>query len=270
MRLSRIVSALSALAMGATLSVVGVQSAQASTATTTAATNYVALGDSYSSGVGAGSYYSDSGDCKRSPNAYPVKWAAAKGASLSFTACSGAVTGDVLANQLGPLNTSTNLVSISIGGNDIGFADVMTTCVLNSESTCLSRINEARAAATNVLPGKLDQTYATIKNRAPYAKVVVMGYPRLYKLNGDCIFGLTETERTALNSASDYLNTVISGRASAAGFSFGDVRGNFTGHEICSGDSWIHSVTWPIGDSYHPTAAGQAGGYLPVFTTKAG
>jgi hypothetical protein len=270
MRVSRFVSAVSAasaLAVGAVLGVLGTTPAGAAT---TAAANYVALGDSYSSGVGAGDYGS-SGDCKRSANAYPAKWAAANApASFSFTACSGARTDDVLNNQLGPLNSGTSLVSISVGGNDVGFADVMTTCVLNSESTCLSRVQQARADASNLLPAKLDRTYATIKGRSPSAKVVVLGYPRLYKLGGSCIVGLSETERSALNGASDHLNTVISQRAAAAGFTFADVRSAFTGHEICSGDSWIHSVTWPIGDSYHPTAKGQTSGYLPVFAAKAG
>lgn len=82
---------------------------------------YVALGDSYSSGVGAGSYLSSSGDCKRSTKAYPYLWAAAHSpSSFAFTACSGARTGDVLASQLTPLNAATALVSISIGGNDAG------------------------------------------------------------------------------------------------------------------------------------------------------
>jgi lysophospholipase L1-like esterase len=263
MRVSRFVSAVAALGLSAVLTAVGVQSAEA------AAVNYVALGDSYSSGVGAGDYGS-SGDCKRSANAYPAKWAAAHApSSFSFTACSGAVTDDVINKQLGPVNSATTLVSISVGGNDVGFADVMTTCVLNSESTCLSRVQQARTAATSQLPAKLDRTYAAIKAKAPSAKVVVLGYPRLYKLGGSCIVGLSETERSALNGASDHLNTVISQRASAAGFAFGDVRPAFTGHEICSGDSWLHSVTWPIGDSYHPTAAGQTGGYLPTFSAKA-
>ena len=56
-----------------------------------ATVNYVALGDSYSSGVGAGNYYSSSGSCDRSPNAYPALWAAANSVTtFTFAACSGA------------------------------------------------------------------------------------------------------------------------------------------------------------------------------------
>ncbi|PGH51161.1 SGNH/GDSL hydrolase family protein [Streptomyces sp. Ru87] len=264
MKLSRRAVVSAALLLSSALSLTGAGAAHA--AGEAAATGYVALGDSYSSGVGAGSYDSGSGDCKRSTKAYPSLWAAANSpSSFAFTACSGARTGDVIAGQLGPLNSSTGIVSISVGGNDAGFADVMTTCVLQSESACLNAVAEARAYMTGTLPGKLDQVYSAISSRAPAAEVVVLGYPRLYKLNGSCIAGLSEKERAALNGASDELNGVTAKRAADHGFTFGDVVPNFTGHEICSGDSWLHSVTFPIVNSYHPTAAGQSGGYLPAF-----
>jgi lysophospholipase L1-like esterase len=245
--------------------------ATAATAAQSAATGpYVALGDSYASGVGAGSYISTSGDCKRSTKAHPYLWAAANSpSSFAFQACSGAKTGDVLSGQLGPLNSSTSLVTISIGGNDAGFADVMTTCVLQSDSACLSRIATARAYVDSTLPGSLNNVYSNIRNRAPSAKVVVLGYPRFYRLGTACL-GLSETKRKAINDASDHLNNKTASVARSHGFLFGDVRTTFAGHEICSGASWLHSVNWTnIGDSYHPTAAGQSGGYLPALNNLA-
>ncbi|MEU9037095.1 SGNH/GDSL hydrolase family protein [Streptomyces sp. NPDC048352] len=232
---------------------------------------YVALGDSYSSGVGAGNYDGSSGSCKRTTRAYPALWAAAHSPqTFAFTACSGARTGDVLANQLGPLNSGTDLVSITVGGNDAGFSDVMTTCVLQSESTCVSRVNEAKRYVDSTLPGQLDQVYDAIRGRAPAARVVVLGYPRFYKLNGTCVAGLTEGERSAINGAADYLNAAIAKRAADHGYAFASVVGAFTGHEICSGSAWLHSVNWTnIGESYHPTATGQSSGYLPVFSSQA-
>ncbi|PZT74292.1 lipase [Streptomyces sp. AC1-42W] len=252
----------SSVLLGAVLALTGAGSASAA-----ASVDYVALGDSYSSGVGSGSYIGSSGDCKRSTRAYPSLWAAAHSpSSFAFTACSGARTGDVTAGQLGPLNSSTDLVSISIGGNDAGFADVMTTCVLRSQSTCLSRIATARGYVDNTLPGKLDAVYSAIRAKAPNARVVVLGYPRFYKIGGSCIVGLNDTIRSAINGAADYLNTATAKRAADHGFSFGSVTSAFAGHEICSGDSWLHSLNWlNIGESYHPFAAGQSGGYLPVL-----
>ncbi|MEU5715206.1 SGNH/GDSL hydrolase family protein [Streptomyces sp. NPDC020403] len=269
MKMSRLVAFSSSLFLGVALALTG--ASVASAGESVQGVDYVALGDSYSSGVGAGSYDTASGGCKRSTRAYPVLWKAANApSSFAFTACSGAVTSDVTAGQLGPLNSSTDLVSISIGGNDAGFADVMTTCVLQSESTCLSRIATARAYVDSTLPGRLDSVYSAISAKAPAARVVVLGYPRFYQLGGSCIAGLSETERAAINSASDYLNAATAKRAADHGFAFGDVTQTFTGHEICSGSAWLHSVNWlNIGESYHPTAAGQSGGYLPVFSSKA-
>jgi hypothetical protein len=160
-------------------------------------------------------------------------------------------------------------VSISIGGNDAGFSDVMTTCVLQSDSDCLARIATAEAYVDNTLPGKLDTVYDAIRSRAPSARVVVIGYPRFYMLGQTCL-GLSETKRSAINDASDYINSTIRTRATAHGFVFGDVRTTFSGHEICSSNSWLHSVNWlNIGESYHPTVAGHSGGYLPVLNSAA-
>ncbi|MEU5169329.1 SGNH/GDSL hydrolase family protein [Streptomyces mutomycini] len=269
MKMSRLVAFSSSLLLGTVLALTGAGVAQAQESA--ASVDYVALGDSYSSGVGAGSYDSASGNCKRSTRAFPALWKAANNpASFAFTACSGARTGDVTAGQLGPLDSATDLVSISIGGNDAGFADVMTTCVLQSEATCLSRIATARAYVDSTLPGKLDSVYTAISAKAPAAHVVVLGYPRFYKIGGNCVAGLSENERTAINGAADYLNAATAKRAADHGFTWGDVTSTFTGHEICSGSAWLHSVNWlNIGESYHPTAAGQSGGYLPVLNSKA-
>jgi lysophospholipase L1-like esterase len=269
MKMSRLMALSSSLLLGAVLALTGASVANADESVQ--AVDYVALGDSYSSGVGAGSYDSASGNCKRSNRAYPALWAAANSpSSFAFTACSGARTGDVTAGQLGPLSSSTDLVSISIGGNDAGFADVMTTCVLQSEATCLSRIATARAYVDTTLPGKLDSVYSAISAKASAAHVVVLGYPRFYKLGGSCLAGLSEKERSAINGASDHLNAATAKRAADHGFTFGDVAGTFTGHEICSGSAWLHSLNWlNIGESYHPTAAGQSGGYLPVLNSAA-
>ncbi|MFD3454119.1 SGNH/GDSL hydrolase family protein [Streptomyces sp. NPDC058691] len=260
MRLSRFVSAASAFLLTAALALTGSGPAHA------AGPVYVALGDSYAAGVGSGSYDDSRGGCYRSLRAYPRLWANAHTPSgFSFTACSGADTTDVIKRQLGPLNASTTLVSITAGGNDAGFVGVMTTCLLNSSSACLRRIDRARDYIENRLPARLDALYDAIGSRAPAARVVVVGYPHFYKLGTSCI-GLGASKRRAINDAADLLDTVTAKRAADHGFAFGDVRGTFAGHEICAGPAWLHNLTLPVYESYHPTASGQSGGYLPVFT----
>ena len=79
--------------------------------------SYVALGDSYSSGVGTRSYLNDGSSCQRSVYAYPSLIAAAKGYALNFRACSGATVADVTNSQLSALSVANAYVTISVGGN---------------------------------------------------------------------------------------------------------------------------------------------------------
>lgn len=235
-----------------------------------AGTVYAALGDSYSSGVGAGSYGS-SGSCYRSSKAYPQLWANAhSGTSFTFLACSGAKTGDVI-NQANSIPASATLVTVTVGGNDAGFADVMTSCTLGSDSDCVNRVNTAKTYVNNTLPALLTNTYNAIKAKAPGARLVVLSYPRFYAVPGSCWVGLSDTKRTAINSGADALASVTQQRAAAAGATFVDVRPSFAGHNICSSaDDYLHSLTWPVIESYHPTAAGQSGGYFTPLRTAIG
>ncbi|MFC4033001.1 SGNH/GDSL hydrolase family protein [Streptomyces polygonati] len=259
MRLTRSLSALGALVSAFALAVVATGPAQA------AGVSYVALGDSYSAGNGAGNYISSSGDCHRSNSAYPALWAAAHGpSSFAFAACSGAVTTDVTNSQLGSLSASTTLVTVTIGGNDAGFTDVITTCVTGSDSTCVNRVNTAENYVRSTLPGRLDTVYNAIRAKAPSARVVVLGYPDLYTLNVFCI-GMSATKHQKIDEAADLIDTTTAARASAHGFVFGDVRSTFRGHELCSGDDYLHDLALPTWESYHPTALGHSAGYLPVL-----
>jgi lysophospholipase L1-like esterase len=253
------------------LAAVGAVLALAAPAAAATADHYVALGDSYSSGVGAGSYTSESGSCDRSTNAYPALWAAAHApASYVSVACSGATTSSVISSQLSALSSATSLVSISVGGNDVGFSTIMETCALGSTDDCVAAVDTAEAYARNTLPGSLDTLYGDIRSHAPNARVVVLDYPVFYQLGTFCV-GLSDTDHQKIDEGINVLDGVLQTAAQQHGFSFGDVRGSFVGHQLCSGDKWLHALNYTdISESYHPTAAGQSGGYLPVFTSTAG
>jgi lysophospholipase L1-like esterase len=235
-----------------------------------AGTVYAALGDSYSSGVGAGSYGS-SGSCYRSSKSYPQLWTNAhSGTSFTFLACSGAKTGDVI-SQADSIPSNATLVTVTVGGNDAGFSDVIQTCTLGSDATCTARVNTAKTYVNNTLPALLTNTYNAIKAKAPGAKLVVLSYPRFYTVPGSCWVGLSDTKRTAINSGADTLASVIQSRAASAGATFVDVRSSFVGHNICSSsDDYLHSLTWPVIESYHPTVAGQSGGYYAPLRNAIG
>ncbi len=221
---------------------------------------YAALGDSYSSGVGTRSYYADSGSCQRSPYAYPVLDAARLGAALTFVACSGAKVADVRNGQLSSLRTATRYVTVSVGGNDAGFSSVLLQCAQPWPTTCWGAIDNANAVIRNTLPGRLDGLYAAIRSRAPNARVVVVGYPRLF--NGEeCNLAarISPGEQQELNATADLLATTIRTRAAAHGFAFVDARTRFTGHSVCDDVEWINGLSNPISESYHPNRSGQSG-----------
>jgi lysophospholipase L1-like esterase len=229
--------------------------------------HYVALGDSYASGVGTGT---ESGSCGQSSQAYPALWAAANNpASFSFEACSGATTLDVIANQLSALNSSTTLVSLTIGGNDAGFSSIMENCVLESTSTCESDISTAEAWVNANLPGRLSTLFSDIHADAPNAKVVLLGYPDFYDLSVPVCIGLSSGDHKAIDAGINDLDGVLQTAAASSNVTFTDVRSTWSGHELCDGAGWLHSVTYPISESYHPTATGQADGFLPPLSAAA-
>ena len=236
---------------------------------------YVALGDSYAVAVGTRTYDNPDDACRRGPTSYSRLWAA-QHPSVAFVeaSCSGATTADVLGTQVPQITPDTTLVTVQVGGNDVGFVAVLENCILTiDDADCVNGVAAAKAAAQGVLPGALAQTYAAIHAQAPNARVVVMGYPRLYTIHGNCgILGLSDTERTALNSAADTLSDVTAAAASAAGFTYVDARPIFDPHTLCSGNSeWVTSLEWnKLDESYHPNNAGHASGYLPALDAITG
>src|SRR6195952_5649682 len=231
---------------------------------------YAALGDSYSSGLGAGTSYSG-GSCELSSGAFPALWNAAHtDVPFKQLACAGATTADVSKQAVGIL-PGTGLVSVTAGGNDVGFTNIMTTCALQGTSACVSAVNAAEDVARRQLPGWLDTAYDTIRVQAPSAKVVVLSYPLFYQLNVFFCIGLSSTSRAKIDEGINVVDGQIKDAALRHLFTFADVRSAFVGHQLCSWNKWLHAIDLAdMQESYHPTASGQRQGYLPVFTTAAG
>lgn len=179
--------------------------------------NYVSMGDSFSSGEGNGSYTADtskpSDECHRSSISYPVMLVAADPAvqsdSHTYAACSGAETADFLSPnhlyqaekaQVAWLSTKTSVVTFTIGGNDVGFKDVLTQCAhvgnipltgynCSKNAGLVGQVNRRIAAldglATaddpNGLPIIPIQTLLELIHQdAPHAAIFVAGYPHLF------------------------------------------------------------------------------------------
>ncbi|MEU7904344.1 SGNH/GDSL hydrolase family protein [Actinoplanes sp. NPDC049118] len=233
--------------------------------------DYVALGDSYSSGVGASG---QTGLCLRSANGYPGLWEKANDPkSYRSAACSGATTASLRSGQLSALNGGTDLVTVTIGGNDVGFAPAVITCTLVSDSACAAVVAQAMAVLRDQMPAKFDATYADIRRKAPNAKVVVLGYPILFdETVANCgIGGMSVAKRKSLNRGAVELNRMIGARSQAAGFTWSNVEDEFAGHGICGPSPWLHGLTVvPPTNSFHPTGNGYRNGYLPALSGALG
>jgi lysophospholipase L1-like esterase len=172
----------------------------------------------------------------------------------------------VSALQLSALGAGTAYVSLTVGGNDAGFADVLTTCAQPAwASDCNGAIDRAQSIINGQLPSRLTALYAAIRSRAPQAKIVVGGYPRIF--NGeDCnaFTWFSPTEETRLNATADLLNSRLSTAAAAAGFTFANPTSAFVGHAVCDDVEWLNGLSSPVGESYHPNRPGHSAGYVPV------
>jgi lysophospholipase L1-like esterase len=227
-------------------------------AASAAASQYVALGDSYSSGVGTRVFYEESGECDRSPDAYGPKIAAKRGYTLNFEACGGAKTPEVIEKQLGKLTSSTALVTITIGGNDAGFSNVIINCALYY-FTCGSAISEANEYIAKTLPGKLETTYKDIRAKATTAEVIVLGYPKLFTKEGKTcnVNFLTSGNEKKMNETAEKLDAVIKARAEALKFKFVNPTSAFEAHAVCASEEWLNGQSSPLSESYHPNVKGQ-------------
>jgi lysophospholipase L1-like esterase len=230
---------------------------------------YTALGDSYSSGTGTGSYTLNS-SCQRSVYAYPYLVSQQRAnTTLSFLACSGAKTTDVNSSQIPSLSSTTNWITMTIGGNDVGFGNLVLSCTLGD---CTSQIASTNSQITNNLPGLLDTTYGQIKAKASSARVIILGYARAFG-NTLCsaATGISSSEATQLNGVADNLDAVIKSRATAAGFTYQDATTPFTGHDVCSSTAWLNGYKlFTPSESYHPNKAGHSSGYAPLVRAVMG
>ncbi|RKS94399.1 GDSL-like lipase/acylhydrolase family protein [Microbacterium sp. AG790] len=262
--------------------------------------HYVALGDSYSAGHGTEAH-PDMKKCSRTDAAYPSLFAAKYSISdFDFAACQGATTLNIFQDAQTPqhetvtqdqhLSADTDLVTISIGGNDLEANEVGTYCAENElfggdDDECLRRIQHLTDMAQdkaplpqtgNTMSEELAKTYDDIRAKAPNAHVVVMGYPDVYQIvpyGGQQVNSFTSTRaigpasREAFNRTMDALDETIARVAASKGFDFVDPRTDFAGHGASSAQTnymnGVDEVDSHI--SFHPNADGHLFGYLPAL-----
>jgi lysophospholipase L1-like esterase len=216
-------------------------------------TRYVALGDSFAAGMGGGA---EQGKCRLSANGYPAVFARKAGIDLVVNAaCAGATTSDLLKHQLIALDDRTDLVTVSIGGNDLGVAAIAGDCAAGKAAACRNEVTAA-LSLLNVLPDRLDTVYSAIAQSAPNARIVVTGYTLLYDASDPSAPDFQTA--AAINAATLGLNEVIRQSVDeqrAAGKAMTYLPVDFAGHAIGDRTPWLNT-TGP--DVFHPTAAGYA------------
>ena len=206
---------------------------------------YAALGDSYAAGVGGGDYLDL---CLLSPNGYAAQLASDPGqVHVALRGCVGATVDAVVATQLSGLDHRTKFVSLTVGANDLGLAEVTSTCLAGTPQDCAAAVIAAQANLP-VMGADLAVALATIRSQAPKATVAVTGYPLLL----DPIV----PQAPFVNQGVVALNEVIQGvvAASGPGFVYVDVVPAFASHGVGSGDPWILGP--PAPDAFHPNPAG--------------
>jgi lysophospholipase L1-like esterase len=217
---------------------------------------YVALGDSYAAGQGAGPYLNS---CLQSNKGYPALLDSEKRIHLRANeSCTGAKTSDVVDTQLSALNRGTRLVTVTVGAADLGLSDVLAACTTGTPQ-CITAIKLASVKLAD-LGDDLTDLYAEVADAAPRALIVVTGYPHLFAPEA-APFDPVLVD--AINSAIDALNTTIEQAVEDADAAdttddniiYVDVIRAFGKHGI--GGELPPFINPPgTADAFHPTADG--------------
>lgn len=244
-------------------------------------TDYVALGDSYAAGPGIPIQNSTPPGCGRSDQNYPAQLARwLDVATFHDVTCSGATTvhmvnpqqvaGGPNPPQLDALSAKTDLVTLTIGGNDIGFGEILARCGQEGAkdpagTPCRQYYTrsgrDVLADRVAAVAPKITQTLDGITKRAPHAKILVVGYLRILPPHTGCwpSVPFAAGDTAYFDTVERALNTTIATATQAAGAHFVDPYYFSLNHDACQPPErrWVEplqpaSPATPI----HPNAAG--------------
>jgi lysophospholipase L1-like esterase len=245
--------------------------------------SYVSLGDSYTSGPLIPRQTGTPAGCLRSTHNYPSLVAAGIGAaSFRDVSCQGATTADMAGPQRVPLGTnppqldalssSTTLVTLGIGGNDIGFASIIVNCTALSltspfGSPCKNKYTvggtDQLAQAVSQAGPRVAAVLVAIHQRAPGARVLVIGYPDVLPNSGHGCWPVVPVaygDVPYLRGVEAELNSMLASEASANGATFVNTYTDSIGHDFCQppGVKWVEGLT-PTSPAapVHPNALGE-------------
>jgi len=241
---------------------------------------YVSLGDSYTSGPGIPMQRNDPPGCLRSDHNYPSiarpKLPVTKFVDVS---CSGAQTKHFStaqdltpdpdnAPQYNSLNRADKIVTIGIGGNDIGFSDIVKTCAKQNplgagcNATYVHDGRDELREKIDAIAPKIAAVLNEVKQQAPRAKVFLVGYPTIVPETGDGCYPFVPVlpqDTPYLRSVAKYLNSMLQGQAANGGATYVDTATSSIGHDYCAIDNWVEgTVPRSPAAPVHPNAKGMA------------
>lgn len=243
---------------------------------------YVALGDSYTAAPLVPNQVGKPVGCLRSDHNYPSLVARALAiASFRDVSCSGAETKDMTSSQsvslgrnapqLDALRDTTRLVTLGIGGNDVGLVGAAVTCAVlgiaaPTGSACrthyASPSGDRLGAAIAATAPKVAAVLAAIHARSPLARVAVVGYPDVLPRSGNGCYPLvplSPDDVRYFDGLIVQMNAMLARQAAAGGAEFVDTYDDSVGHDVCTlpGTRWFEglvptSLSFPL----HPNALG--------------
>jgi lysophospholipase L1-like esterase len=243
----------------------------------------VALGDSYTAGallpldVAAAPL-----GCLRSSDAYPVLVATALKAPLTDVACTNAGVNEMTEAQktyqgtnppqLSALRADDALVLLTLGGDDMGFMNVLQTCMKLSftdpwGSPCRAHYTsggtDQLAARVRAEAPRVVAVLRAIAADAPHARIVLVGYPDLFPLSGGCwpAVPLTDGDISYLRGIETQINAMLAADAKAAGATYVNTFTATAGHGFCAAESARYVEGLIPGSAalpFHPNTRGQA------------
>ena len=240
-------------------------------------TTYVSLGDSYTSGPLIPQQVD--ANCARSDHNYPSLVAAArKVTAFRDVSCSGATTENMWKSQgtngpqLDAVQKDTDLVTVQIGGNDVGFSSIIATCArLSSQdlsgNPCqryygASGVDQLTVDIAETAP-KIDRVLRAVHARAPHARVLVVGYPDLLPDDGSGCYPsvpFAAKDFPYLRDTGKRLNLMLRLVAAWNHARYVDTYGPTIGHDMCKApaDRWIEPLqpASPAAPA-HPNAKGE-------------
>lgn len=244
---------------------------------------HVALGDSYSSGEGTPPFERGTNTranrCARSLHSWPRLVAQELKVQWRSFACSGGLVDDLTVGRAGAsqrerqrpqlarlrATSGVRVVTLTVGGNDVGFKDVLTKCwsPVRCDERYTAQGGDTLTEKVRNLEPRLRAVYRSVRAAAPRARLVVLGYPKLFPAESNRFcpphVGLRPAEATYLNDKVIELNAAIARSARAARATFVSVADAFAGHEVdCSRAQWVNSLGGgPIRHAFHPKLLGQ-------------